>query len=107
MLPLLREDGPPRQERKFFAAETGASIQANAPTGTERPQAESKKARQRRGKSTSLHKVPDSQTGWWRTQSKSNPSPLPNSLLTGKLTGISVKSARVSRFRTLILEQNY
>ena len=44
---------------------------------------------------------------WWRTQSKSNPSPLPNSLLTGKLTGISVKSARVSRFRTLILEQNY
>jgi len=46
-------------------------------------------------------------TVWWRTQSKSNPSPLPNSLLTGKLTGISVKSARVSRFRTLILEQNY
>jgi hypothetical protein len=27
------------------------------------------------------------QTAWWRTQSNSNPSPLPNSLLAGKLTG--------------------
>jgi hypothetical protein len=26
-------------------------------------------------------------TGWWRTQSLSNPSPLGNSLLTGKRTG--------------------
>jgi hypothetical protein len=34
--------------------------------------------------------------GWWRTQSKSNPSPPSNSLLTGKLTefhGISLLSA--------------
>ena len=68
MLPLLREDGPPRQERKFFAAETGASIQANAPTGTERPQAESKKGRQRRAIFASLSNVPDSQTGWWARQ---------------------------------------
>jgi hypothetical protein len=30
----------------FLAAETDASIQANAPTGTERPRAENKKARQ-------------------------------------------------------------
>ena len=28
---------------------------------------------------------------WWQTQSDSNPSPLPNSLLTGKLTGNFVK----------------
>ena len=26
-------------------------------------------------------------TAWWRTQSESNLSPLPNSLLTGKITG--------------------
>jgi hypothetical protein len=30
---------------------------------------------------------------WWRTQSKSNPSPLPNSLLTGKRTGNFAKTA--------------
>ena len=29
----------------------------------------------------------DQATEWWRTQSQSNPSPLPNSLLTGKRTG--------------------
>src|SRR5215831_13460268 len=35
---------------------------------------------------------------WWRTQSKSNPSPLPNSLLTGKLTGNFVKFVCLVRF---------
>jgi len=50
--------------------------------------------------------VPVDQLPGWM-QSISNRSLWGNSLLTGKLTGISVKSARVSRFRTLILEQNY
>jgi hypothetical protein len=53
---------------RFFAAETGASKRPNAPTGTERLEAESKKARQRRGKFASLHKMPDSQTEWWARQ---------------------------------------
>jgi hypothetical protein len=38
-------------------------------------------------------------------QSATNPSPLPNSLLTGKLTGNFVKFARWARFRTLTREQ--
>jgi hypothetical protein len=42
---------------------------------------------------------------WWRTQSKSNPSPLPNSLLTGKLTGNYVEFARLMRFRSPTGEQ--
>jgi hypothetical protein len=71
----------------FFVAETGASIRPDAPTGTQRPQAEIKKARQWRAKLASLHKGRDIQTGWWRTQSHSNLSPRSNSLLTGKLTG--------------------
>src|SRR5271169_6144597 len=36
-------------------------------------------------------------TGWWRrTQSQSNPSPLPNSLLTGKRTGIFLTEQGIS-----------
>ena len=42
---------------------------------------------------------------WWRTQSDSNPSPLPISLLTGKLTGNFVKSAHFLRFWMLTREQ--
>src|SRR5262249_38637130 len=42
---------------------------------------------------------------WRRTQSKSNPSPLPNSLLTGKLTGNFVKIASLMRFCTLTRQQ--
>jgi hypothetical protein len=82
----------------FFAAETAAPIRSNAPAGTERPQAESKKARQSRDQVASLHKATDSQTGWWWMQSDSNPSPPSNSLLTGKLTGNFAKfsiSARI------------
>src|SRR5262245_803648 len=45
------------------------------------------------------------ETAWWRTQSKSNPSPLPNSLLTGKLTGNYVEFARLMRFRSPTREQ--
>jgi hypothetical protein len=56
---------PPGTE--FFAAETGGSIRPNAPTGTERPQAENKNARQWRAMVASLHNA-----GWWRTQSISN-----------------------------------
>jgi hypothetical protein len=35
---------------------------------------------------------------WWRTQSHSNPSPLPNSLPTGKRTGNLVAFALLTRF---------
>jgi site-specific DNA recombinase len=42
--------------------------------------------------------VPSFVQGWWRTQSQSNPSPLPNSLLTGKRTGNFVESSRAVRF---------
>jgi hypothetical protein len=42
---------------------------------------------------------------WWRTQSPSNLSPRLNSLLTGKLTGNFVESARSTRFLGLIAEQ--
>src|SRR5262245_11117084 len=35
---------------------------------------------------------------WWRTQSESNPSPFPNSLLTGKLAGNFVEFACLVRF---------
>jgi hypothetical protein len=38
------------------------------------------------------------ESAWWRTQLQSNPSPLPNSLLTGKLTGNFVESACLVRF---------
>ena len=44
-------------------------------------------------------------TAWWRTQSQSNPSPLPNSLLTGKITGNFVETARFVRYRRLASEQ--
>src|SRR5262245_53157507 len=48
-------------------------------------------------------------TAWWRAQSKSNPSPRPNSLLTGKRTGNFVEitawcdfeSRRASKFKGL------
>src|SRR4030095_6064499 len=52
----------------FFAAETAGPIRSNAPAGTERPQAESKKARQSRAQVASLHKATDSQTGGGRRQ---------------------------------------
>src|SRR5664280_3284764 len=39
----------------------------------------------------------------WRTQSQSNPSPLPNSLLTGKLTGNFAKSWLLARQRLQIM----
>ena len=42
---------------------------------------------------------------WRRTQSSSNLSPRLNSLLTGKLTGNFVESARSTRFLGLIAEQ--
>jgi hypothetical protein len=37
-------------------------------------------------------------TAWWRTQSHTNRSPHPNSLLTGKRTGNFVNSALSGRF---------
>ena len=55
--------------------------------GTEKRKGGDKKARQWRANVASLHKVLDTQTGWWWMQSDSNPSPPSNSLLTGKLTG--------------------
>ena len=42
-------------------------------------------------------------TAWWRTQSQSNPSPLPNSLLTGKRTGNSSKLESLPRQRPQIM----
>ena len=42
---------------------------------------------------------------WWRTQSPSNPSPAPNSLLTGKLTGNFAKSGLTRRFSRLLRQQ--
>src|SRR5262245_22054056 len=41
--------------------------------------------------SFTANKAPDNQTAWWRTQSISNRSQHPNSLLTGKLTANFVK----------------
>jgi hypothetical protein len=73
--------------------------------GTENRKGGDKKARQWRANVASLHKVLDTQTGWWRTQSQSNPSPPSNSLLTGKLTGNFVKFACWARFCPLTHEQ--
>lgn len=63
--------------------------------GTEKRKGGDKKARQWRANVASLHKVLDTQTGWWRTQSISNLSQHPNSLLTGKLTGNFVESVHL------------
>jgi hypothetical protein len=47
----------------------------------------------------------DQATEWWRTQSQSNPSPLPNSLLTGKRTGNFVKTTSFEKILRLTDEQ--
>src|SRR5262245_50905385 len=66
-----------RQERDFSARRRHPQKCPSAPTGPENPKRQHNKARQQRAKFADLHKVPDSQTGWWRTQSQSNPSPTP------------------------------
>jgi len=42
---------------------------------------DSTNARQMRAHRAGLYKSANGQTAWWRTQSDSNPSPPPNSLL--------------------------
>jgi len=69
--------------------------------GTEKRKGGDKKARQWRANVASLHKVLDTQTGWWRTQSISNLSQHPNSLLTGKLTGNFAKFMFCTEFEGL------
>jgi hypothetical protein len=54
----------------FFAAETGASIRLRRQEQRDRKLRA--KSRHWRAKLASLHKAPDGQTGWWRTQSISN-----------------------------------
>jgi hypothetical protein len=55
------------------------------------PKYDDNKARHWRAKVVGLHKAPNRQTAWWRTQSMSNPSPRWNSLITGNLTGTFVE----------------
>jgi hypothetical protein len=49
--------------------------------------------------------VPTFVPEWWRTQSPSNRSPAPNSLLTGKLTGNFAESGLVRRFSRQLGQQ--
>jgi hypothetical protein len=72
---------------------------------TRRRQALVKKARQRRANIANLQKVPDSQTAWWWAQSDANPSPCPDSLLTGKFTGNFVESVYRGEFQRLVVQQ--
>jgi hypothetical protein len=88
----------------FSPRRPATSIRPNAPTGTQRPQAESKKPAIGGPSSQVSTKLRMARLGW-RTQSISNLSQHPNSLLTGKLTGNFVEFLRAARFESPTREQ--
>ena len=78
---------------EFFRPETGPRIRHIPPAGDQITKIARRRGRANAGLSRTVSVIRDSGTAWWRTQSKSNPSPPPNSLLTGKSTGNFAKNA--------------
>jgi hypothetical protein len=62
------------------AAETATGKKVASVTGDVRPRSRIEKARKKRAFLASLHISTEDVNGWWRTQSPSNPSQIPDSL---------------------------